>query len=90
MLKLTNKKRLLIPIPFFIAKINAAFFQMFPKPILTLDQLKLLKYDNINSRKYKTNFDLGLPSIRKFDEEVSKYSYMWRESGEFSKKNKFE
>ena len=90
LLKLINKKRLLIPIPFFIAKINAAFFQMFPKPILTLDQLKLLKYDNINSGKYKTNFDLGLPSIRKFDEEVSKYSYMWRESGEFSKKNKFE
>ena len=90
LLKLINKKRLLIPIPFFIAKINAAFFQMFPKPILTLDQLKLLKYDNINSGKYKTNFDLGLPSTRKFDEEVSKYSYMWRESGEFSKKNKFE
>ena len=90
LLKLINKKRLLISIPFFIAKINAAFFQMFPKPILTLDQLKLLKYDNINSGKYKTNFDLGLPSTRKFDEEVSKYSYMWKESGEFSKKNKFE
>ena len=74
----------------FIAKINAAFFQIFPKPILTLDQLKLLKYDNINSGKYKTNFDLGLPSTRKFDEEVFKYSYMWRESGEFAKKNKFE
>ena len=56
----------------------------------TLDQLKLLKYDNINSGKYKTNFDLGLPSTRKFDEEVLKYSYMWRESGEFAKKNKFE
>jgi len=90
LLKSINKKRLLIPIPFFIAKINAAFFQIFPKPILTLDQLKLLKYDNVNSGKYKTNFDLGLPSIRKFDEEVLKYSYMWRESGEFSKKNKFE
>ena len=90
LLKSINKKRILIPIPLFIAKINAAFFQMFPKPILTLDQLKLLKYDNISSGKYKTNFDLGLPSTRKFDEEVLKYSYMWRESGEFSKKNKFE
>ena len=90
LLKSINKKRILIPIPLFIAKINAAFFQIFPKPILTLDQLKLLKYDNINSGKYKTNFDLGLPSTRKFDEEVLKYSYMWRESGEFAKKNKFE
>ena len=82
-----EKKRLLIPVPLFIAKINAIFFQIFPKPIITLDQLKLLNYDNIASGKYKTNFDLGVPSIHKFDTEVSKYSYMWKEAGEFSKKN---
>ena len=87
LLKMIEKKRLLIPVPLFIAKINAIFFQIFPKPIITLDQLKLLNYDNIASGKYKTNFDLGVPSIHKFDTEVSKYSYMWKEAGEFSKKN---
>ena len=87
LLKMIDKKRLLIPVPLFIAKINAIFFQIFPKPIITLDQLKLLNYDNIASGKYKTNFDLGVPSIHKFDTEVSKYSYMWKEAGEFSKKN---
>ena len=29
-----------------------------PKPLLTMDQLRLLKYDNIVSKKYKTNFDI--------------------------------
>ena len=43
-----------------------------------------LKYDNIASGKYKTNSDIGLPSKKNFDEEVKKYSYMWKEGGQFS------
>ena len=43
-----------------------------------------LKYNNILSGKYKSNFDLGVPSKRYFDEEVKKYSYMWRDGGQFS------
>jgi len=84
LLKLINKKRLLIPMPLFLAKISAHIFQIFPKPLLTVDQLKLLKYDNISSGNYKTNFDIGVPSVRFFDKEVEKYSYMWREGGKFS------
>ena len=79
-----NKKRLLIPFPLAIAKLSAKFFQLLPKPLITEDQLKLLKYDNISSGKYKTNSDIGLPSKLYFEDEVKKYSYMWREGGEFS------
>ncbi|MDA7755701.1 complex I NDUFA9 subunit family protein [Candidatus Pelagibacter sp.] len=86
LLKLINKKRLLIPIPFFAAKISAKLFQLFPKPLLTVDQLILLKYDNVSSNKYQTNFDVGVPSTRLFDQEVEKYCYMWREGGQFSTK----
>ena len=86
LLKLINKNRLLIPLPFFMANISAKLFQLFPKPLLTVDQLNLLKYDNIPSNKYKTNFDLGVPSTRVFDQEVEKYCYMWREGGQFSTK----
>ena len=68
------------------AKISAKFFQLFPKPLLTIDQLTLLKYDNIPSSKYQTNFDLGVPSSKIFDQEVEKYCYMWREGGQFSTK----
>ena len=55
-----------------------------PNPLLTEDQLRLLKYDNITSGKYKTNADIGLPSKKIFYDEVKKYSYMWREGGQFS------
>jgi uncharacterized protein YbjT (DUF2867 family) len=86
LLKLIDKNRILIPLPFFLAKISANLFQLFPKPLLTLDQLKLLKYDNVPSNKYQTNSDVGIPSTRIFDQEVNKYCYMWREGGQFSTK----
>ena len=86
LLKLMGKKRLLFPMPLFMAKMSANLFQLFPKPLLTIDQLKLLKYDNIVSKKYKTNYDIGVPSKRIFDKEVEKYCYMWREGGKFSTK----
>jgi uncharacterized protein YbjT (DUF2867 family) len=86
LLKLINKNRLLIPIPFFAASMSAKLLQLFPKPLLTVDQLTLLKYDNISSNKYQTNFDVGVPSTRLFDKEVEKYCYMWREGGQFSTK----
>ena len=86
LLKLINKNRLLIPLPFFAASMSAKLFQLFPKPLLTVDQLILLKYDNIPSNKYQTNSDVGVPSTRLFDQEVEKYCYMWREGGQFSTK----
>ena len=84
LLKLINKKRLLIPFPLLLANITAKFFQLLPNPLLTEDQLRLLKYDNVVSGKYKTNYDIGVPSKKNFDEEVKKYSYMWTDGGEFS------
>ncbi len=87
LLIITEKNRLLIPLPLFLAKLSAAFFQLLPNPLLTLDQLKLLRYDNVTSGKYKTNFDIGIPSVCKFDEEVEKYAFMWKERGQFSRKS---
>ncbi|WP_440913394.1 complex I NDUFA9 subunit family protein [Candidatus Pelagibacter sp.] len=84
LLNLIGKKRLLIPMPLSIAQITARFFEIMPKPLLTRDQLKLLKYDNVLTGKYKSNSDIGVPSLRYFDEEVKKYCYMWREGGQFS------
>ena len=79
-----GKKRLLIPFPLPIAELTARFFEILPNPLLTRDQLKLLKYNNIPSGKYKTNSDIGVPSVRFFDNEVKKYCYMWRDGGKFS------
>jgi uncharacterized protein YbjT (DUF2867 family) len=84
LLGLINKKRLLIPLPLPIAEISARFLEIMPNPILTRDQLRLLKYDNILTGKYKSNSEIGVPSLRYFNEEVKKYCYMWRDGGQFS------
>jgi len=86
--KCINKKRLLIPMPLSLGKISALFFQLFPNPLLTPDQLRLLKYDNIKSENGITNFDIGCPSKLFFEESVLKYSFNYAEGGQFSiKKN---
>ncbi len=84
LLFLINKKRLLLPLPLAIANLQARFFELLPNPLITRDQLKLLKYDNVATGKYKTNFEIGVPSIRIFEREVEKYCYMWKEGGQFS------
>ena len=88
LLKSLETKRLLIPVPLFIAKIFANFFEITMKnPLLTKDQLILLNYNNSPSGKFKTNLDLKLNFDPKyFDKEILKYSYMWKSGGEFSKK----
>ena len=95
LLILIKKKRILIPLPLLLANFLAKFLEMFPNPLLTRDQIKILKYDNVPSGKYKTNSNIGIPSVKFFYTEVKKYCYMWREGGQFSterydSKNNFE
>ena len=85
LLKAIDKKRLLIPLPLTIAKMTAKLFEVMPNPLITVDQINLLKYDNIASGKYKTNFDLDLQANRIFDKEIEKYSFNWRDRGQYSK-----
>ena len=82
-----QKKRFLIPVPIQIASLTAKLLQLLPNPLLTEDQLKLLKYDNVSTGLYKTNFDLGFNAKKNFDEEINKYSYNWRTGGQFAINN---
>lgn len=43
----TGRDRLLVPMPFAAARVIATFAQFMPKPLLTPDQLILLKSDNV-------------------------------------------
>ena len=86
LLSLIDKKRLLLPMPISIARVTAHFFELLPKPLITNDQLRLLKYDNILSGKYKNNNDFNFNCSSRFEDEVNKYSYMWKREGEYSKK----
>ncbi len=49
-LRITNRKRTLISIPWPIAKIIGFFNEFLPQPLLTRDQVQLLKTDNVTSQ----------------------------------------
>ena len=83
-----EKKRVLLPLPLPIAKFTAKFLQLLPNPLLTEDQLVMLKYDNCKTKNYKNNFDLGYIPKRIFENEINKYSYNWKTGGQFATKAK--
>ena len=77
-----KKKRLLIPIPFGVAKFQAFFFQLMPNPLLTVDQVKLLQQNNIVSGDYPTLKDLGITGTT-IQSILPKYIYRFRAGGQF-------
>lgn len=60
MLEEIGRKRLLVPVPFPIAKLQAALLELSPIPILTRDQVKLLQQDNVTSGELPGLDDLGI------------------------------
>ena len=82
LLREIKKKRFLIPIPFGFAKFQSYFLQMLPNPLLTPDQVELLKHHNIVSGDYPTLDDLGITGTP-IESILSKYIYRFREGGQF-------
>ena len=48
-LRITGRRRLLAPVPFAVAEIQARLFELLPNPPLTTSQVELLKADNVAS-----------------------------------------
>ena len=46
-LRITGRQRLLAPVPFAVAEIQARLFELLPNPPLTTGQVELLKADNV-------------------------------------------
>jgi NADH dehydrogenase len=74
-LRETGRRRALVPLPFGLAMLNAAFLQILPKPILTMDQVRLLKRDNIVSPTASGLKELGITPT---SVEAVVPSYLWR------------
>ena len=77
-----KKKRFLIPIPFELAKFNSYFLQMMPNPLLTPDQVELLKHNNIVTGDYPKLKDLGISGAT-IHSILPKYIYRFRTGGQF-------
>lgn len=79
-LRETGRKRLLLPLPFALAKLEAFFLQLAPKPILTMDQVELLKTDNLPSGQCPGLADLGVQP-HSLEAIVPSYLYRYRRGG---------
>jgi len=77
-----SRKRLLVPVPFFLASIKAFFLGLLPKPLLTIDQVRLLKTDNVVSADALTLADLGITADA-LEAVVPSYLWRFRPKGQF-------
>lgn len=81
----TGRKRFLVSLPFGLAKVQACFMQVLPKPPLTPDQVESLKTDNVVSPK-AAGFDaLGITPTS-MDMILPEYLESYRSGGKFSDK----
>ena len=78
----TRRNRVLLNVPFGIAKLKAAFLGLLPKPLLTIDQVRLLQADNVVSRDAPGLMELGI-SPTAAEAIVPSYLWRFRKTGEF-------
>jgi len=84
LLKQIKKKRLLIPIPWTIAKYQAKFLELFTKSLITQDQLLLLQdSDNIITGNYPGLNDLNINSTS-VESILPDYIYRFRKGGHYT------
>jgi hypothetical protein len=55
-----NRQRVVIPTPFALAEMQAGLLELLPNPLLTRDQVRLLKTDKVVSGLDSTLGDLGV------------------------------
>jgi uncharacterized protein YbjT (DUF2867 family) len=81
-----DRRRLLLPIPFWVAKLMGQFLQFLPVPPLTPDQVELLKQDNVVSAaaqgESRTLQGLGIEA-RSVETIVPSYLWRYRKTGQF-------
>ncbi|WP_281995940.1 complex I NDUFA9 subunit family protein [Ruegeria faecimaris] len=90
MLDVINRHRIILGIPFWVARIMAgmldimkfASFQLFPNNILTRDQLKNLRHDNVASDSALGFADLGIEPAT-LESVLPDYLWKFRPSGQY-------
>ena len=79
----TGRKRMLLPLPFGLAAFKASFLQFLPNPLLTPDQVKLLRHDNVVAPGALGLADLGIVPTT-VEAEVPAYLWRYRAKGQYA------
>lgn len=81
----TNRRTKLVSLPWGIAKIQGAVFGLMPKPFLTLDQVKSLRFDNVMTAGAQGLADLGVEPTA-MGTILPEYLICYRRGGRFANK----
>ena len=88
MLEETDRKRVLVPVPFGVAKLMGKVMGLLPKPLLTADQVRMLQTDTIVSEAAeadgRTLAGLGVAATV-MDVILPTYLVRFREHGQFER-----
>jgi NADH dehydrogenase len=79
-----RRDRVLLPVPFLAAKIGAFFTGILPNAPLTMDQVELLKHDNVVAEGARTLRDLGIDPTPA-ESIIGGYLERFRKQGQFDK-----
>ncbi len=85
MLAEIGRPRLLLPLPYPLAMVQAALLSLLPKPLLTQDQVRLLKQDNVVTEGAQSLANLGI-SPTALELILPTYMDRYRSGGRFSKR----
>ncbi len=83
MLKEIERSRPLVPLPYFIAKTMASVLQILPAPVLTVDQVELLKHDNVVGEGVLGLADMGIEPAA-MSAVLPAYLYRFKRTGQFA------
>lgn len=91
MLEIIDRKRLLVNIPFWAASIQGAVLGMLPKPLLTKDQVTLLRRDNVVGEdaiaEGRTLAGIGIDG-KTVEAILPGYLWRFREYGQYHKRDR--
>ncbi|MFC5386723.1 complex I NDUFA9 subunit family protein [Aquamicrobium segne] len=89
MLAITQRQRLLVPLPWWASKLAASFLGLLPKPLLTTDQVVQLRSDNVVSSEAeaegRTLAGLGIEA-QSMATILPSYLWRFRAAGQFQRR----
>lgn len=88
MLAVTGRKRLLVAVPWWVAKLQGRILGLLPNPLLTADQVEMLKRDNVVSGEARaegrTLEGIGI-APQTMEAVLPDYLWQYRAAGQFTK-----
>lgn len=88
MLKAIDRRRVLMPVPWWLARLKASVLGLLPRPLLTRDQVEMLRADNVVSDEAKaegrTLEGIGI-APQAMEAILPGYLWQYRQTGQFTR-----